>query len=139
MIPVLHRNPGNYVHPGDVQGLIAGNDAGAFDITFFGPGVKLICLRKPRAHPWIVGTSFHQSAGAELKKVEWDKRKAELKGEIHRPAGQSGYLTFTGLNGITPLVRLGPRSVHPRRAANNSWCASFVTEKAVTPFRICFK
>jgi len=70
-VPAKRGNPRGYEHPGDIQDLSVGDAADVLDIAFFGPGVKLLCLRPSRPHPWIVGTGFHQSCGAELRNVTW--------------------------------------------------------------------
>ena len=66
-IPGKRTNAEGYAHPGDMQDLKSGDAPDILDIAFFGPGAKLICLRQIRSHPWVVGTSFHQSCGAELR------------------------------------------------------------------------
>ena len=101
-VPGKRRNPGGYVHPGDYQDLVSGDASGSLDISFFGPGVKLLCLRTVRPHPWVAGTSFHQSCGTELKGVSWDPESCVLSGEVHRPPGGSGFVVIATA-GMTPL------------------------------------
>jgi hypothetical protein len=59
--------------------------------------VKLVVLRRPRAHPWPVGTSFHQSGGRELSDVRWNARTRTLSGKLHRPRGETGAIIIAGL------------------------------------------
>lgn len=100
-VPGKRRNPRDYSHPGDFQDLLTGDAPGALDISFVGPGVKLICLRRQRSHPWVLGTSFHQSCGTELRQVTWDDAHGILRGELHRPPGESGVLVIHN-SGKTP-------------------------------------
>ena len=94
LIPGGRRNVNNYHHPGDFQDLKTGSAPDIFELAFFAPSVKLLCLRRPRPHPWVVGTRFHQSCGAELHLVMWDEPAAALRGVIRRPAGESGALVI---------------------------------------------
>ena len=94
-VPGGRSNAGGYTHPGDFQDLLAGAAPGTLDVAFYGPAAKLICLRAPRSHPWIAGTTFHQSCGAELADVYWDEARGELRGTLCRPAGETGTLTLT--------------------------------------------
>lgn len=83
-----------YRHPGDFNDPIVASGPGLLDIGFHGPAVKLLVLRKPRPHPWPVGTSFHQSGGRELSDVRWDEATRTLSGRLHRPPGESGCITI---------------------------------------------
>jgi len=83
---------GSYRHPGDFSHPILESTAGVLDIGFHGPAVKLVVLRRPRAHPWPLGTSFHQSGGRELSDVKWHARTRTLSGKLHRPKGESGFI-----------------------------------------------
>ena len=138
VIPARRRNPRGYVHPGDYQSLIASNARGALDIAFFGPAVKHICLRKVRPHPWVVGTSFHQSAGAELAHVHWDEKRLELSGELHRPAGEAGFLAFACAKKAFAAAEVGGRKVPATPSAHGSWHLPIVTESDVTRWSIRF-
>lgn len=102
-IPRAPRPAGAYRHPGDFSDPIQPSEAGVLDIGFHGPAVKLLVLRKPRPHPWPVGTSFHQSGGGELSDVRWDDRTKTLSGKLHRPPGESGFIMVAGptANGFT--------------------------------------
>lgn len=92
----------HYRHPGDFQQLSVGGRAGVLGIAFFGPGVKLLRLCRLRPHPWVVGTSFHQSCGAELQDVTWDQKTAMLCGVVCRPVGATGSITVSA-GGMKPL------------------------------------
>jgi hypothetical protein len=136
--PGRRRNAGGYVHPGDYQDLIVGDAPGTLDVAFFGPGAKLLCLRRTRRHPWVVGTSFHQSCGLELSNVKWDEATLRLSGELHRPAGESGFMAIA-CAGMSPVRQeVGGRPALIRRGAYGSvvmpviaegrpvrWCAEF--------------
>jgi hypothetical protein len=91
-IPRAPLPAGAYRHPGDFSDPIQPSDAGVLDIGFHGPAVKLLLLRRPRAHPWPLGTSFHQSGGRELTEVQWDEKSRTLSGKLLRPAGESGFI-----------------------------------------------
>jgi hypothetical protein len=105
-VPGKRTNDGGYVHPGDYQDLTVGDAPGVLDIAFFGPCVKLLCLRAKRPHPWIVGTSFHQSCGAELQNLAWDEASGVLSGEVRRPAGETGFVAIStaGMTAVTCQV-----------------------------------
>ncbi|MBK7496889.1 MAG: hypothetical protein IPI28_16415 [Candidatus Omnitrophica bacterium] len=49
----------------------------------------------------MLGTSFHQSCGTELRQVTWDDAHGILRGELHRPPGESGVLVIHN-SGKTP-------------------------------------
>ena len=92
IIPRDEKPEDAYRHPGDFTHPIQESGPGLFDIGFHGPAVKLVVLRKPRPHPWPVGTSFHQSGGRELSGVQWDAKTRTLSGKLLRPAGESGFI-----------------------------------------------
>jgi hypothetical protein len=98
-IPRAERPAGAYRHPGDFSHPIQESGPGWFDIGFHGPAVKLVVLRKPRSHPWPVGTSFHQSGGRELSEVRWDAKQHTLSGWLLRPKGETGFIMIAGLPG----------------------------------------
>jgi hypothetical protein len=91
-IPRTPQPAGAYRHPGDFSHPILESKAGLLDLGFHGPAVKLLVLRRPRPHPWPVGTSFHQSGGRELSDVRWDANTRTLSGRLHRPKGESGFI-----------------------------------------------
>ncbi len=91
-VPRPLRPAGTYRHPGDFTNPIQESAAGVLDIGFHGPAVKLVVLRRPRPHPWPLGTSFHQSGGRELSNVRWHAKTRTLSGQLHRPKGERGYL-----------------------------------------------
>jgi hypothetical protein len=112
-VPRPIRPAGSYRHPGDFTSLILESGPGLLDLGFHGPAVKLLVLRRPRPHPWPLGTSFHQSGGRELRDVRWDARTRTLSGQLHRPPGESGHLLIAVPSGNTvtphrvPLVTTG--------------------------------
>jgi len=139
IIPGRENNPHNYVHPGDYQDLVAGDAPGILDIAFFGPGVKLVCLRKVRPHPWIIGTSFHQSVGTELHHVHWDEKRQQLSGELHRPAGESGGLVLACAGKHVVSADVGGHPVVVTATANGSACLPVVTGADITRWSVGFK
>jgi hypothetical protein len=120
-VPSKRTNPHDYEHPGDYQDLMTGNDPSRLDLAFYGPGVKLLCLRTARDHPWVVGTSFHQSCGVELKKVAWNAQTSTLSGELDRPLGESGYIAIDTA-GLTPRsATIGGRAVTVTPSGKGAW------------------
>jgi hypothetical protein len=111
--------PKDYVHAGDVRTLLEVKTPGVLELTFFGPSVKLLALRRARPHPWVTGTSFHQSCGIELKNVTWNA-DGVLSGELHRPAGQQGYIVIANAGEKPASAWVDGREVTPRRSANRS-------------------
>jgi hypothetical protein len=97
VIPRAARPAAAYRHPGDFSHPIQESGPGWFDIGFHGPAVKLVVLRTPRAHPWPVGTTFHQSGGRELSAVRWDAGTRTLSGKLRRPRGETGAIIIAGL------------------------------------------
>lgn len=105
-IPRAPQAPDAYRHPGDFSHPILESAPGLLDVGFHGPAVKLLVLRRPRRHPWPVGTSFHQSGGRELSAVKWNARTRTLSGKLHRPAGESGFILIAGVPGVTGTHKL---------------------------------
>jgi len=119
-VPGKRYNPGGYTHPGDYQDLTTGDTPGCLEISFFSPGVKLLCLRTVRPYPWVAGTSFHQSCGTELKNVSWNPASHVLKGEVHRPHGETGYIAIPTA-GMVPLSQeVDGRTVLALEGANGA-------------------
>ncbi len=133
-IPAKQQNREGYVHPGDAQAMVLEDDEHALKVNFFGPAVKLLALRKKRVHPWVVGTSFHQSCGLELSGVAWNG--TTLRGQIRRPAGQEGFLAIAGAphSPGTALVNGQPTGV--REGANRSLLVPIVTRSNLTPWEL---
>ncbi|MEW6751405.1 MAG: alpha-galactosidase [Candidatus Latescibacterota bacterium] len=119
-VPGGRVNEGGYSHPGDFQELRAGTQAGMLDLAFFGPCVKLLCLRRPRPHPWVVGTTFHQSCGSELVQVAWDQGEGALRGLVQRPAGESGTVVVAGAGRTALAATVDGRPVPLRSGAHGS-------------------
>ncbi len=137
-VPGKRTNPGGYEHPGDVQDLSVGDAPGVLDIAFFGPGAKLICLRRPRPHPWVVGTSFHQSCGYELRRVAWDGASQTLSGEVDRPRGETGMIFLSG-GGRRPIsCEVDRTSVDARPTASGSWCLPIILKEAPARWAVRF-
>lgn len=134
--PSKRVNPRGYQHPGDYQDLVMGDQPGTLDIAFFGPGVKLICLRAAREHPWVAGTSFHQSCGAELHQVKWDPRGAVLSGEVRRPAGEAGYIVIDAQGREPRSARVNGIRVAMRASANGTWLLPVTMDSAACDWRV---
>jgi hypothetical protein len=96
-IPIPKLPAGAYTHLGDLTSLIDRSEPGMLDIVFGAPAVKLLVIRKPRNHPWPIGTTFHQSGGSELSNVAWDESSHRLTGELNRPEDQSGSIVIAGI------------------------------------------
>ena len=106
------------------------------EAAFFGPAVKLLVLREAKDHPWPVGTTFHQSGGAELQRVTWDGANRRLSGQVARPAGQCGSITIAGALAGTPQVTVAGRTVTPRPVAHGGLAFDVVTEGAATAWEV---
>ncbi len=134
-VPATRENPKGYAHPGDAAALIATPAPGLLEVSFFGPAVKLLLLRRARSHPWVVGTTFHQSGGCELANVVWDERGV-LTGELRRPPGQQGFIVIAGGAGTPTSATVGGRPAQPRAGANGAVVLPVVTETEVTPWEV---
>ena len=121
-VPGGRSNPRGYTHPGDMQDFACGNDPRTLDFAFFGPAARLVCVRKQRAHPWIVGTSFHQSCGKELQNVRWNASTHTLRGTIRRPRGENGtiILSAAGRKPASQYAQVHGQRVPLRTGANAS-------------------
>jgi len=139
VVPGRRRNPRGYEHPGDLQDLTVGDAPGALEIAFTGPAVKLLCLRRVRPHPWVLGTSFHQSCGAELEEVGWDARKGVLSGRVNRSAGQGGALFVAGGSRQVVSADVDGRAAAVIPASNDSWRLSVSLDGTGGWWRICFE
>lgn len=130
--------PQGYVHPGDARKMIAMREPGTIELSFFGPSVKLLVLRKARPHPWIVGTSFHQSAGTELSDVQWQPTATggTLRGVLHRPPGERGDLFIAGADKLPAKVLLGNQETMARPSASGALIISVTTQSSETPWEI---
>lgn len=131
-------DPGGYSHPGDYQGLVLGSQRNVLDIGFFGPGVKLLCLRKARKHPWVIGTTFHQSCGSELKNVSWNEETLTLSGVVERPEGESGDLVVFA-DGRSPLsCTVDGRNTAVRTGSYRTLVIPLITMKCAACWEIRF-
>jgi hypothetical protein len=135
--PFARRNPKGYRHPGDTQALISSSEQGIWEVAFFGPGVKLLVVRKRREHPWPAASTFHQSGGVELKDVRWSK--LTLSGVLKRPAGQSGTLILAAEGWEVVEARVGGRRVPVQIGANGSVLVPVLTERDATPWSVRFR
>jgi len=135
-IPREDGSPHGYRHPGDSQRLIASKDGKHLEVAFFGPGVKLLAFREARPHPWVVGTTFHQSCGMELRNVRWDEQQAELSGELVRPAGQQGSITIGGMGAASVEAMIDGCAVQPIPAAFDSLVIPISTTADLTRWSI---
>lgn len=132
--PYVRENPRGYKHPGDTQPLISSPAAGEWEVSFFGPAVKLLVVRRARSHPWVAATSFHQSGGVELSNVAWAENV--LRGELRRPAGQEGFLFIAGTSALPSTAIVGGERVRVHHGANGSIRVPVVTREDVTPWEL---
>jgi hypothetical protein len=132
--PFVRENPHGYKHPGDMQPLIASPNMHEWEVSFFGPAVKLLVVRHARLHPWVAATSFHQSGGTELANVTWDGDV--LRGDLRRPAGQEGYLVIAGAPTLPRSARVGGGAVKVHPGANGSILVPVVTRGDVTSWEL---
>lgn len=130
--------PQDYVHPGDTAKMITMPHPGELEISFFGPAVKLLILRKSRPHPWIVGTSFHQSAGTELTDVQWERSATggTLSGILHRPSGERGDLFIAGAVSLPSKVLVGGHETRTRPSAAGALILSVTVQEPETHWEI---
>ncbi|MBX7254722.1 MAG: alpha-galactosidase [Candidatus Hydrogenedentes bacterium] len=135
-VPSRRTNPRGYQHPGDYQDLMTGNDPSRLDIAFYGPGVKLLCLRTAREHPWVVGTSFHQSCGAELKRVAWDAQRSTLSGEVARPSGEQGYLVIDTGGKEPRLAEVNGKAVAMTASSKGAWLLPITVGEETCTWRV---
>jgi len=135
-IPTVSESPPGYVHPGDAQRLISSTKRGVLEVSFFGPAVKLLVLREVRPYPWVVGTSFHQSSGIELKNVQWNEVDEELSGELYRPAGEQGSITVVGFDWENTRVIIGDKPVNAQPGAFKSLVIPVITESDITSWKV---
>jgi len=138
-VPGGRHNQGGYGHPGDFQELRAEGAQGMLKVAFFGPAVKLLCLRRPRPHPWVVGTGFHQSCGLELKDVAWDAPSATLTGTVRRPCGESACISIAanGLKGV--CAQVDGRTAPLRPGAHSSLVLPLTLSRPATSWSVKFE
>jgi hypothetical protein len=117
-IPAERTSPGGYLHPGDAQVPIVTRDRDNLDISFFGPSARLLIIRSKREHPWIVGTTFHQSGGCELESVKWDGER--LAGKLSRPPGIQGKIFAVGCGNEVQSAAVNGKDSVVYGAANGS-------------------
>ena len=121
------------------SGAFLGEVRGALELAFFGPAIKLIALRAARPHPWVVGTGFHQSAGAELHRVRWGESATALRGELHRPAGERGSITIVAPGRGEPTAKLGRRPAPILPGPGGCWVLPVVCAQDITPWTVQFR
>ena len=137
-VPARRRNLRGYEHPGDLQDLTVGDADDALEIAFTGPAVKLLCLRPVRPHPWVIGTSFHQSCGAELEDVRWDANHGVLTGRLKRPPGHSGSLFTAAAGQRIVSAELDRRATPIIPSGNDAWRLPLVTRESCVRWRVQF-
>lgn len=138
-VPVARTNSGGYAHPGDLQDFVVGNTPGCLDVAFFGPGVKLLCLRAARPHPWVAGTTFHQSCGAELQSVAWDPAAAALTGELQRPPGESGAIIVATAGRRAVACEIDGQPAPLRPGANGCLVLQVAVRQTPVSWRVLFE
>ena len=133
-LPNPIANPHGYRHPGDQQRLVTTDEAGHLEVAFFGPGVKLLALRETRPHPWVVGTTFHQSCGMELEDVRWDAARRALSGVVRRPAGHQGSILIAGAEAAGAQAWVNGQAVPCVPTAFGGLVVPVVTAGEATPW-----
>jgi len=128
--------PPKYSHPGDLQMPLGRPQAEVLTVSFFGPGVMLFALRPRLAHPWVVGTSFHQSCGRELADVRWNAGRKTLSGVLARPAGQCGTLTLAGFGRASVRATVSSKRVPARSGARGSLIIPITTRSEHTRWEV---
>ncbi len=137
-IPSDFKAPHDYKHPGDSQRLISAGERGFLELSFFGPGAKLIALREIKSHPWVVGTGFHQSCGMELENVVWNESEKTLSGTLKRPEGQIGAIAINGLGNSECEATIENRKASLINGANGSILLPIITENDNTHWQVKF-
>ena len=136
-IPVPVQPAGAYRHPGDYAALTTASAPGILSVSFQGPAVKMLVIRRPRPHPWPVATTFHQSGGMDLSGVKWDNRRHTLSGKLHRPPGETGMIVVAGIpTDARVTATVNGRSVSAQQSANGSLALPVATDQAITRWRI---
>jgi len=139
VVPRPSRPRGAYRHPGDAALMVLESGPGWLDVTFQGPAVKLIALRRPRPHPWPLGTSFHLSGGLELKGVRWEAATRTLSGELHRVPGQSGFIALApAREGGVAEATVDGRAVPVTQGAGGALHVPVNVVERVTRWRVRF-
>jgi len=136
--PGSRTNPERYAHPGDWQDSLMPAPSGFLSLSYNGPGAKLLALRRMRSHPWVVGTTFHQSCGAELADVTWDAEAGVLSGRVDRPAGQCGQIIVAGVGRTAKRAEANGRSAPLMPSAGGSWRLTVVTGKGGARWSVRF-
>lgn len=137
-LPGGRRNRDGYAHPGDYQDLLAGTDPSVLDLAFFGPAARLLCLRRSRPHPWVAGTTFHQSGGTELTEVAWENEAHRLTGVLRRPAGETGLLVLSTAGCEALSAEVDGRPATARTGAGGSVVLPVVTAGDETRWSVTF-
>jgi len=136
-VPLTTRLEG-YVHPGDAGKLLWSATEEDLQVAFSGPAVKVLVIREKQPHPWIVGTSFHISSGGELQNVSWCEKERVLKGELQRPAGQSGFIIATGLRAQSAKATVDGHPTPVYSGANKSIVVPMTLRNNITRWEILF-
>ncbi len=128
----------DYQHPGDMQSLVARPDSGTLAVSFFGPGVKLLAVRRAPDHPWVAGTDFHQSCGFELADVRWEPGTGTLSGSIDRPAGTCGAIALAGFGASNPHATVNGSPASARTGSGGSLVVPVSVESEGTLWEVRF-
>ena len=127
-----------YRHPGDAQALILRTEKDDLQIGFFGPGVRLLVFREVRPHPWVVGTTFHQSGGLELGDVRWNP-EGVLVGELERPPGEDGSIVIAGSPSSRLHAEIEGRRAHVLPGSNGAVVLPVVSTGSPTRWEVHWK
>ena len=135
--PFVHQNPKGYKHPGDSQKLISSPGEGIWEVSFFGPGVKLLVVRPHRQHPWPAAATFHQSGGVELEDVRWGGSR--LSGSLRRNRGETGLLVIAADGWQATDARVNGKRTAARSGATGSVVVPITCDGGVTRWDVRFK
>lgn len=135
-LPADPPPPSAYAHPGDQQMPVRRIESGTISVSFFGPGVMLLAVRPRLPHPWVVGTSFHQTCGDELREVRWNAGARTLSGVLNRPHGEDGFVVVAGWEGKSVTATVGDQPVAVRAGARGSTVIPVVTRSDRTDWMV---
>lgn len=137
-LPGGRFNENGYEHPGDYQELLLPSEKGTFTTAFFGPAVKLIRITEKKRHPFVVGTTFHQSGGTELSDMKWDGQ-SKLSFTINRPCGESGAIFIEPCGSDVMTVKADGRKIPHRCGSKGCIVIAYTCEQDSDSIEVEFK
>jgi hypothetical protein len=128
---------GTYSHLGDHRVAVARSQRDELQVTFCGPDVKLLVVRKMRPHPWPLATSFHQSGGCELEQVVWQASTRTLAGVLRRQPGEPGILHIAAAGQSPRQVLLDGQTV-PFRITDTGMAVPIICTRETAEWAVVF-